>query len=74
MKKVIIQAGEKLKEKGIDAFSVVQAGLVASTPIADVALSYQRFDSPTSSVASSPSESDWLYEQPTDSSVDSHPI
>ena len=74
MKKVIIQAGEKLKEKGIDAFSVVQAGLVASTPIADVTLSYQRFNSPTSSVASSPSESDWLYEHPTDSSVDSHPI
>ena len=74
MKKVIIQAGEKLKEKGIDAFSLVQAGLVASTPIADVSLSYQRFESPTSSVASSPSEADWLYEHPTDSSVDSHPI
>ena len=72
MKKRIIKAGEKLQEKGLDPFSLVQGGLVASTPAVDV--SYRRFESPPSSPSSSLTGLDWLYEQPSSSSFDSHVV
>ena len=72
MKKRIIKAGEKLQEKGLDPFSLVQGGLVASTPAVDV--SYRRFESPPSSPSSSLTGLDWLYEQPSGSSFDSHVV